>query len=478
MLLIWYEKRQIKYLYLFSFIFGLALSHHQISLLLLPAFIYLFWTTDRKVFSWQNLLKFGGFFLLGLLPFLYLPIRAAQHPGYMWGDPGSLGGFFEMITRQEYRSSSGGSFKFIGDSAFRIWDWFKLISYKEFFILGFGLGIVGLFSLWQKNKKMAIFFLLMIICSGPIFAFFSDTPRVWIEAISMERFFIFSSMIFAIPIGLGVAWLFERFNKIGLAAVLIPLVLISYNLPRVNLRHYYYAYDLAQNILKTLPPNTVFFGGTDVPLFELWYLQKVENVRPDVKILLGGDPKLGGYLPSMINRQYQDFPDGKLPLKELSKKYPVYTANNVDLFWGSQTDNFMPEGIVYRYNSDANWSKSFDPATALKNFQNYTYRGSYKISETHEKFTDEILYYYINGWTNLGIALQHSQKYGQAAQAYENALAIDPSYLIAQNNFAGTLLERGQYQEAADHFREILKNNPNLTSAQNGLSISEKMLSK
>jgi len=475
-ILYWRDTKQSKYLYLFALLFGLAFSNHQLSFILLPAFIYLFWVTDKKIFlDWKLMLKLFGLFILGLLPYIYLPIRAAQNPTYIWGEPNTFLGFLYMITRKEY---TGDNFQYISSFAWRIWDWFKLISWKEFLLVGLGLGILGIVSFWKRDKKMAIFILLLIILSGPVFAFFSDTPSQWIEAISMERFFIFSYFIFALAIGLGINWFFEKYPKMGLILIILPLGFFLLNFRQVNLRHYYYAYDLGQNILKSLPQNTVLFAGSDVPLFELWYLQKVENLRPDVKILVGADPKLSGLLPSTERRQEKEFPDYKLPIEELAKKYPIYTTNNIDIFWGGQTNNFIPEGLVYRYSSDPKWRDNFDGLNALRNLKDYQTRGGYKIVQIPEQFTWEIVYYYVNGWTSLGEAYQKRKYPADAAFCYEKALEMDPDYIVALNNYAGTFLERGQYQEAADRFKAILKKYPGQPSAQNGLMIAQQKLTE
>jgi len=472
----WYEKRQMKYLYLFALFFGLAFSNHQISFILLPAFIYLIYATDKKIFlDWKLMLKLFGLFFIGLLPYIYLPIRAAQNPTYIWGEPNTFLGFLYMITRKEY---TGDNFQNISSSAWRIWDWFKLISWKEFLLVGLGLGILGIVNFWKKDKKLAIFILLLIILSGPVFAFFSDTPSQWIEAIGMERFFIFSYFISSLAIGLGINWFFEKYPKIGYLLIFIPLGFFLLNFRQVNLQQYFYAEDLGQNILKSLPQNTVLFAGSDVPLFELWYLQKVENLRPDVKILVGADPKLSGLLPSTERRQEKEFPDYKLPIEELAKKYPVYTTNNIDIFWGPQVRNFVPEGIVYRYSQDLKWYENFDGLTALKNLKGYQTRDEYQIKNIPEKYTWEIVYYYVNGWTSLGEAYQKRKLPADAAFCYEKALEMDPDYLVALNNYAGTFLERGQYQEAADRFKAILKKYPGQPSAQNGLTMAQQQLTE
>jgi len=146
--------------------------------------------------------------------------------------------------------------------------------------------------------------------------------------------------------------------------------------------------------------------------------------------------------------------------------------------WGSLTRNFIPEGIVYRFSTDLDWSKNFDGLVGLRNLKDYQYHGQYNLSQVPEKFTHEIIYYYLQGWTNLGVAYQTRKLPADAAFCYEKALQMNPDYLIAENNLAGSFLERSLYQEAVNRFKEILKKYPDLASARNGLMMAEQKLNE
>src|SRR5829696_754748 len=102
-LLVWRDTRVDRYLLLSAFLVGLSLTHHLTSVLLVPAASAFVLLTDRSVFSKVGLvLKSLRFFLLGLLPFLYLPIRAMMHAPLNEADPSTLWRFLLLVT--------GGSF--------------------------------------------------------------------------------------------------------------------------------------------------------------------------------------------------------------------------------------------------------------------------------------------------------------------------------------------------------------------------------
>jgi tetratricopeptide (TPR) repeat protein len=254
--------------------------------------------------------------------------------------------------------------------------------------------------------------------------------------------------------------------------------LIIYHYPQVDRKNYFYAYDIGQNIFKSLPENSVIFAGYDVPLFELQYLQVVEGQRKDVKIIPGADPALIKIPDWMIKRVKKDFPDYSLPIEELSQKYSVYANMNTELFWGDKARDFIPEGLVYHYPTQKNWQENFDAKIAQENFQKYTYRGTYTMTNQTNTFTREILFHYANAWTNLGMVFQKKKQPEKAAQFYQKALEISPENLIAWVNFAGTFLDRGMYNEARQEYKKILKVFPDSDIARNGLTVAEQKLNQ
>ena len=86
-----------------SFVAGLAFSNHQTIVLLGPAVCFVLWQR-RAVFVArpQILLICAGLFLVGLLPYLYVPWAASRHPAYNWGNISSLRDVGALIMRQSY----------------------------------------------------------------------------------------------------------------------------------------------------------------------------------------------------------------------------------------------------------------------------------------------------------------------------------------------------------------------------------------
>ncbi len=114
MFLVWRKTRRDRYLLIAAFLCGLSLTHHITSGILLPAgLLFVFAVDRRKLLEAGLLLKAAGLFLLGLLPYIFLPIRASMDylpEGWTWDQPkiakyppDTFYGFYNLV--------SGGAWK-------------------------------------------------------------------------------------------------------------------------------------------------------------------------------------------------------------------------------------------------------------------------------------------------------------------------------------------------------------------------------
>ena len=102
-LLVWRDTRRDRYLLAAALLMGLSLTHHLTSGLLLPAGLAFVFLVDRgKLREWRLLLKAAGLFVVGLLPYLYLPIRAWMDAAMNEADPSSPVRFLLLVTASSY----------------------------------------------------------------------------------------------------------------------------------------------------------------------------------------------------------------------------------------------------------------------------------------------------------------------------------------------------------------------------------------
>ncbi|MFH0930926.1 MAG: DUF2723 domain-containing protein, partial [Candidatus Zixiibacteriota bacterium] len=155
-------QKNLRWLYLFFFVFGLGMGNHNVTLLsIFPAFIYLFICYDFNNFIKLKSLGLSFvFFILGGSVYLYLPLRAINSPALNWGNPFNLEKTITAVLALK-------SVKQIGLALnYTLWERTKdawLMIYSQLTFLPFLFSLLGMLFLLIKNLKLFIFFLLLII---------------------------------------------------------------------------------------------------------------------------------------------------------------------------------------------------------------------------------------------------------------------------------------------------------------------------
>ncbi len=163
---------------------------------------------------------------------------------------------------------------------------------NHYYMLPFLLGLLGLFWHAQKRGKDATIIGLLFFFTGvAIIIYLNQYP-----AQPRERDYSFagSFQTFAIWIGLGVIALYDLLEKylkgntgfiVGTVGLIVPLIMLIENWDDHSRAGRYVAPDSAYNLLNSLAPNAIVFTNGDNDTFPLWYLQEVEGVRTDVRVL-------------------------------------------------------------------------------------------------------------------------------------------------------------------------------------------------
>lgn len=101
------SRRRARDFHLLVLIVGLGMSHHLSFIAVLPALAWLGWSGRKSWLPGRRQIVTGSFvFILGLSPWLYLPIRGAlpYDPYTCWMPLRSLRAVFEHITAGDYRN--------------------------------------------------------------------------------------------------------------------------------------------------------------------------------------------------------------------------------------------------------------------------------------------------------------------------------------------------------------------------------------
>ncbi len=208
---------------------GIALAHHRAFITLVPAFLYAVWPTLRA--SGRRLprllltsLALGA---VGMLPYLWPLLRAQAGAAWVYGEPSTIPGLFNVILGTE-------ASRFIGPptSLAALQHNIQLVNavlIRDLSLPGVLLGLTGLLLALRTHRRPAI---TLLLCASGAWLFhlffYSD---------------ILSALILPVSLSLAFGWLFaadallQRFpgrrpahGGMLLAAVVAALLLLRHNL--------------------------------------------------------------------------------------------------------------------------------------------------------------------------------------------------------------------------------------------------------
>ncbi|WP_442795713.1 protein O-mannosyl-transferase family [Pelobium manganitolerans] len=165
---------------------------------------------------------------------------------------------------------------------------------NQLFFLPLILGILGAFWHFKYSQKDAGIVALLFFFTGlAIVIYLNQTPS---QPRERDYAYVGSFYAFAIWIGLGVFAIAQWLRKvvtpktaaIGATAISLlaaPVLMASQEWNDHDRSTKTTARDLAKNYLASCAPNAILFTYGDNDTYPLWYVQEVENFRPDIRIV-------------------------------------------------------------------------------------------------------------------------------------------------------------------------------------------------
>jgi hypothetical protein len=154
------------------------------------------------------------------------------------------------------------------------------------------LGLLGATWHFQRNRRHAMVILTLFFMTGVAIILYLNQPPN--QPRERDYSYVGSFIVFAMWVGMGAAaitdWLQERLRRnwdlpVGIAAIGVPILMAVQNWRSHSRAGNYVPPDAAYNFLMSCPPNAILFTNGDNDTFPLWYLQEVEGVRTDVRIV-------------------------------------------------------------------------------------------------------------------------------------------------------------------------------------------------
>ncbi len=202
----------------------------------------------------------------------------------------------------------------------------KSKAHNRLFALPLIIGLMGgVYHFRRKQRDAAIVAILFFFTGLAIVLYLNQDP---LQPRERDYAYAGSFYAFAIWIGLGVLFVADLLNKlnaktaatIATVACLLaaPVLMASQEWDDHDRSTKLTPHDMAYNYLNSCAPNAILFVYGDNDTYPLWYLQEVENVRPDVRIvnlsLLGTD----WYIRQMKNKMNESAP---LPITMADDKF-------------------------------------------------------------------------------------------------------------------------------------------------------------
>jgi len=168
-------------------------------------------------------------------------------------------------------------------------------AHNSYFYIPFLIGLFGMIFHFQKDWKRALSLLVLFIMTGlAIIVFLNQTPM---QPRERDYAYVGSFFAFAIWIGMGGVGFIEMvkeffksnttvaYGMMGILLIATPGVMGYQNFDDHDRSGRYVASDYAYNLLQSAAPNSILFTNGDNDTFPLWYLQEVEGVRTDVRVV-------------------------------------------------------------------------------------------------------------------------------------------------------------------------------------------------
>jgi hypothetical protein len=219
-------------------------------------------------------------FLIGLTPYLYLPLRSLADPLLDWGDPSNVQRLLRHVAGSQYRV-----WLFASKEGFSL----NLVAFLRELVTLPGLPLIvaalaGMFAMWRRDRpglaRLGLGFVIgSLWASG--YEIHDLTPYFLIPRLCLAGLGI-AGLAFVFPLG------HRRTGRVLLVVIPLAAALILgvQRWPGQTRRGDTFVRFYATSLLTTLPPNTILLTRYwDLVVSPILYLQQVEGLRRDVTVV-------------------------------------------------------------------------------------------------------------------------------------------------------------------------------------------------
>ena len=199
---------------------------------------------------------------------------------------------------------------------------------NKFYCLPLLLGLIGLMFQYKWDKENWFMVMLMFILTGfAIVIYLNQYPY---QPRERDYAYAASFYAFAIWIGIGVAAISEFLGKkvsnekvraiatTAICLLLVPSIMGKEGWDDHDRSNRYTCRDFAAAYLNSCAQNAILFTNGDNDTFPLWYVQEVEGIRTDVRVINLSLANTDWYIDQLRSKMYDSDP---IPLMLEQSKY-------------------------------------------------------------------------------------------------------------------------------------------------------------
>ncbi|MAT38331.1 MAG: hypothetical protein CL946_01870 [Ectothiorhodospiraceae bacterium] len=459
-------KIERRYILLLALVLGLSFSNHMTTIHFIPALVIASIMKIRRKKEYLRELVWGvPAFALGLLPYVYFPIRASANPPLNWGNPQTLENIIRHVSGKQYQV-----WIFSGtDATSRQLGYFLSSFPAEFGYLALAVIALGVFFAYQRNKRLAgMLTLLFAVC-----VVYSINYDIY----DIDSYFLLAYIVSGIFAAYGIGWVTVRYLKSDIKAaaavsVLCIGLMAGLHWDGVSESENYLVEDYTMNMFNSFEENALVISYQwDYWVSASYYYQFVKNYRPDVIVLDKELFRRSWYLdqiaytfPDVYRKSEREFAEFREELNKFERDEPynpqvietrfialinsiierhydtgpVYLTIEMEQKFAQQFAR-IPEGLAFRlYRPDE------IPPLSKPVWDDFEYRPFARPG----RLEDALRAMYANMLVNRGVLFLRAQNFQEAEAYARRALTFVPDHPTA-NQFLAQIMQSRQMGQAA-----------------------------
>ena len=282
--LVWRAERRARDLLIGALLAGLSVSNHGLAITVVPIVILfvLFDARPEIAGSPTLLVKAAGAFVLGLLPYLYLPLRALFGPPETYATFLEWDGFFAHVSGAQFR----GDMHFMSVDSVRT-AWAALPAVIDHLVMTSNLafilaGVAGVLLLVVRDRWFGGLLVVLAVINVYFYANYLG---------DLSHYLLLTWLVLAVGLAIAAGRVVSlavdvagpRGSIIQIAILILAVILLTSNWATHDQSSNADGERLASEIFAALPPDAVLITYWDV-LTTLSYKHCIDGVRPDVSL--------------------------------------------------------------------------------------------------------------------------------------------------------------------------------------------------